>query len=165
MDVFMSTSSVRRASDYARLCDQIEWYDRKAVSAQRKYKRTRLTILLLASSIPLVALLPEPADARGFLEFVPSPKVLSSLAGALIVVLEGLLQLNGWHKNWLNYRKTCEALRVEQAKYLHSVKPYNVSDAAALVRLVERTETLMSDEHTSWFEDRRPQPGPADEEL
>ena len=152
MDPKTAPSQVRRGNDYRRLDEQIRWYDAKAITCQRFYKRARVTVIVAAALIPVISFLP--ADAPDFWVNYPWPAAgaLTALLGALIVVVESLLQLNGWHKNWLAYRQTCERLRVEQSRYIHYVAPYDEPDAKALKRLVDRSETIMSAERNDWFE-------------
>ena len=54
--------------------------------------------LVAAATIPVVATLD--ADAA-----------IPAALGALIVVLEGVQQLNQYQQNWSAYRSTCEALK------------------------------------------------------
>ena len=59
-----------------------DWYDRKATPNQRAYKASKIAIIVLAFSMPIVA------------EW-----------GALaILLLEGLQHLNKWQENWILYR-------------------------------------------------------------
>ena len=125
-------------SGYARLDDEIEWYDKKSVSAQNWYKRAKMAELVLAASVPPLA-------------FVTP--VITAIAGAAIVVLEGLVQLNQWAQTWITYRSTCEALRHEKYSYLGRSGAYAAaaSDMEAKQMLVERVEGLISTEHAKWI--------------
>jgi Protein of unknown function (DUF4231) len=120
----------------ARLEDQIGWYDAKAISAQHWYKRLKVVQLLLAASIPVAAA----ADAS---------RVALAVLGALVVVVEGLQQLNHFHENWIQYRSTCEALRRERQLFIAVAGPYtHAQNPIAL--LAERTEGLMGQEGDAW---------------
>ena len=44
--------------------------------------------------------------------------------GVLITGIEGMLHLNQYQQNWINYRSTCEALKHEKYIYLHKAAPY-----------------------------------------
>ena len=67
----------------------------------------------------------------------------------LITVLEGMLHLNQYQQNWINYRSTCEELKHEKYVYLGHAGPYaNANDPHAL--LAERVESLVSQEHAQW---------------
>lgn len=121
-----------------RLEDQLAWYDRKSMANQRTYKRIKVVEILAAAIIPFLAALGRPHIA-----------MLTGGLGVLITVLEGMLHLNQYQQNWINYRSTCEALKHEKYTYLGKAAPYaNVPDPHAL--LAERIESLVSQEHAKW---------------
>jgi len=125
-----------------RLEDQVGWYDRKSSSSQRAYKRTKTAQLILGSAVPVLALM----DA---------PSMVTAVVAALVVVLEGLQQLNQWQSNWVLYRSTAEALKHERFLYLALAGPYRGEDRSVV--LAERVEGLVSQEHAKWT-DARQQP-------
>ena len=131
-----------RADDVAwrRLADQLEWYDRKSMSCQRAYKRTKTAQLVLGSAVPVLALTEDAA-------------ILTAAVAAVVVVLEGIQQLNQWQSNWVLYRSTAEALKHEKYLYLARSGPYRGTDAAAV--LAERVEGLVSQEHAKWTDARQ----------
>ena len=121
-----------------RLEDQIAWYDGKSITNQRAYMRIKIAEIISAAIIPLLTGLG-----------LPHTKVVIGGLGVVITVLEGLLHLNQYQQNWINYRSTCEALRHEKYTYLAKAAPYaNVPDPYAL--LAERIESLVSQEHAKW---------------
>ena len=123
-------------SGYARLETQIRWYDAKSQSAQWWYKRIKFVQFVGGALIPIVANLHAMSTA---------------IIGAVVIVLEGLQQLNQWQHNWITYRSTCEALRHEKYSYIASSGVYDGLDAAAARKaLVERVESLISTEHSKW---------------
>jgi hypothetical protein len=76
---------------------------------------------------------------------------VTAALGVLITVLEGLLHLNHYQENWINYRSTCEQLRHEKFVLLGNAPPYataNADERRAL--LAERVESLVSQEHAKW---------------
>ena len=87
-----------------RLEDQLAWYDRKSGSNRRWYLALRITVIVAAAVVPLFALL--------------NFRFVTSALGALIVIVEGVQQLNNFHENWLRYRATAEDLKHE--KYLYA---------------------------------------------
>lgn len=136
-----------------RLDDQLAWYDRKSMANQRTYKRIKITEILAAALIPFLAGLG-----------LPHVSIVTASLGVLITVLEGLLHLNQYQQNWINYRSTCEALKHEKYTYLGKAAPYaNVPDPHAL--LAERIELLVSQAHAKWhlFSSRNPGNSRADE--
>ncbi len=121
-----------------RLEDQIAWYDRKSTFNQKAYKRIKVVEIFSAALIPLIS---------GF--SFPYHTVVTGTLGVLITVLEGLIHLNQYQKNWIAYRSTCEDLKHEKYVYLGNAAPYNSApDAHAL--LAERVESLVSQEHSKW---------------
>lgn len=130
-----------------RLEDQLDWYDRKSLANQRAYKRIKVVEILAAATIPLLA-----AVGR------PQISMVTGGLGVLITVLEGMLHLNQYQQNWINYRSTCEALKHEKYTYLGKAAPYrNVPDPHAL--LTERIESLVSQEHAKWASTQQQEPG------
>ncbi len=123
-------------SGYARLEQQIRWYDRKSNEAQRAYKYTKLVEIACAAAVPLTS------TFNG---------MVSGALGVAIVLLEGLQHLNQWQHNWITYRSTCEALRHEKYSFLAGSGVYDGLDATAGRKmLVERVEGLVSTEHAKW---------------
>ncbi len=127
-----------------RLEDQIAWYDQRSGYSQRMYKGLKLATLGAAALVPLLAGLS------------PTPW-LTGILGALVVLLEGIQQLNQYHDRWLGYRSTAEALKHE--KYLHAAfaGPYAGAQHPDQL-LAERVESLISQEHAKWVsvEEQKP---------
>jgi uncharacterized protein DUF4231 len=125
---------------FARLEDQIAWYDMKSGVAQRWYKRVKAAQLICAAAVPVVATL----DL--------SPVFVGAL-GAAVVVLEGISQLNQYAVTWQSYRATAEALKHEKYLYLAHAGPYaGTKDGTPL--LADRIEGLISQEHAKWVSAR-----------
>jgi hypothetical protein len=121
-----------------RLEEQIKWYDAKSIHNRKVYKQIKVIEILAAALIPFVAPLK-----------FPHATTLTGALGVLITVLEGMVHLNQYQRNWINYRSTCEALRHEKYIYLGNGGPYaGVNEARAL--LAERIESLISQEETKW---------------
>ncbi|TXH84820.1 MAG: DUF4231 domain-containing protein [Rhizobium sp.] len=135
----IATTDDEPDSGYARLEQQIRWYDSKSGSAQKWYKRVKFIEFLASGLVPLTAL----TSAHG---------AVTAVIGAIAVVLEGLQQLNQWQHNWITYRSTCEALRHEKYSFLARSGSYDgMSDDDAKKVLVERVESLVSTEHAKWI--------------
>ncbi len=141
---FVQTAPVSSLPDpntdpiFARLEDQIDWYDRKSRSARRVYKRIKVVEILAASAIPFLAGLSFPRD-----------KLVTAGLGVLITLLEGLLHLNQYQQNWTTYRSTCEALKHEKFVYLANAGPYATASSPHAL-LAERIESTVSQEHAQW---------------
>lgn len=125
---------------WARLQDQIAWYDKKSAVNQSRFKLFKICQIVTAAAIPVAA-------------GVSAPAWLVGGAGASIVVLEGLQQLQQYQQNWTSYRSTCEQLKHEQFLYLSHAGPYaHAPDPEAV--LAERVESLVSQEHAAWVANR-----------
>lgn len=125
---------------WARLQDQIGWYDKKSTVNQSRFKVLKICQIVTAAAIPVAA-------------GVSAPAWLVGGAGAFIVVLEGLQQLEQYQQNWTSYRATCERLKHEQFLFLSQAGPYaDVPDPDAV--LAERVESLVSQEHAAWIANR-----------
>ena len=121
---------------WARLEDQIAWYDAKSRHNQRWFKGLKALQILIAAAIPVAA-------------GASAPAWLVGGGGALIVVLEGLQQLQQYQQNWTNYRSTCERLKHEKFLFLAQAGPYAAVPRAEGL-LAERVEGLVSQEHAAW---------------
>jgi hypothetical protein len=128
------------AAARARLEDQIAWYDSRSQLNQRWYKRVKIIQIVVAAAIPAAAA----ASAPGW---------LLGVGGAIIVVLEGLQQLQQYQHNWTTYRATCEQLKHEKHLYAVHAGPYAGVLAPERV-LAERVEALVSQEHAAWVSSR-----------
>jgi uncharacterized protein YigA (DUF484 family) len=129
------------AAAQQRLEEQIAWYDDKSRHNQRWFKRLKVSQIVLAAAIPAAA----GAHARS---------ALLGVAGALIVVLEGLQQLQQYQQNWTQYRATCERLKHERHLYAAAAGPY-AGAARPGALLAERVEGLVSQEHAAWVSQQR----------
>lgn len=90
-----------------RLEDQLAWYERKSTTNQRAYKQIKIVEILAAAIIPFLAALRR-TDIG----------MVTGGLGVLVTVLEGMLHLNQYQQNWINYRSICEALKHEKYTYL-----------------------------------------------
>lgn len=123
-----------------RLEDQIAWYDLKSQHNQRWFKALKICQIVVAAAIPVGAA-------------ASAPLWLIGSGGALIVVLEGLQQLQQYQQNWTTYRSTCERLKHEKFLFLGRAGPYAaVANPESL--LAERVEGLVSQEHAAWVSHR-----------
>lgn len=130
---------------WLRLEDQISWYDSKSVHSQSWYKGLKFLQIALAVAIPVMSHL-DPTVA----------KWLTSTAGALIAILEGMQHMNQYSMLWVGYRSTTEHLKHEKYLFLSAAGPYKgLSDAERLVTLAERVEEQVSTEHANWFNETR----------
>jgi len=122
---------------YARLEDQISWYDRKSGWNQRWHNGFKILEIILAAFIP-------------FLAGTNANPLIIGGTGVLIVILVGMQHVFQFHNNWINYRSTCENLRHEKYLWLAKAGPYlNIEDPDSV--LADRVESLISQEHAKWI--------------
>jgi hypothetical protein len=124
---------------WARLIDQLDWYDRKSIAAQHAFKRLKVLEIVVAATIPVVA-------------GVSGPALLTAALGSAVVVLESVQHLYQWQTNWVLYRSTAEALKHEKFLFLSAAGPYATPDRLPV--LAERLEGLVSQEHAKWTQGR-----------
>jgi hypothetical protein len=140
MDIPVS-SELSSHPAWFRLQDQLTWYDSKSVHCQNWYKWLRILQITLAVAIPVMSHT-NPSIA----------KWLTSIAGALIAILEGVQHMNQYSTLWVTYRSTAERLKHEKYLFLSAAGPYRgMAEADRLVLLAERVEEHVSTEHANWF--------------
>lgn len=137
----MTSSTLTGSVSYERLEDQLAWYDRESAFNKTRFKLLKTAQMVFAGAIPVAA-------------GVGAPRVLPAALGALVLLLEGLQQLNQYQQNWITYRSTAEALKHEKFLYLAGADIFQ--DAADRDRLLaQRIEGLISQEHAKWVSTRR----------
>jgi hypothetical protein len=130
-----------------RLEDQIFWYDRKSIINQRTYKRLKSLEIFSAAAIPVLSAINISLGGPNALGHSLSWTILG--LGALITIIEGLIKLNLYQENWINFRSTCEGLQFEKFAYIAKVGPYKgIPDPHAV--LSERVLSLISQESAKW---------------
>jgi Protein of unknown function (DUF4231) len=130
-----------KSSTWQRLEDQIAWYDTRAEQNQRWFKGLKVCTLVVGAAIPVGAAAGLSAAAVG-------------AGGGVVVVLEGLQQLQQYHQNWINYRSVAEQLKHEKFLSLAGAGPYATAPDPERL-LAERVEALVSQEHAAWVSHRQ----------
>jgi hypothetical protein len=125
---------------WARLEDQIAWYDAKSQENQLRFKQLKICQIVVAAAIPVAAA-------------ASAPLWLLGGGGAVIVIVEGLQQLQQYQQNWTSYRSTCERLRHEKFLFVARAGSYAVAPNPEAL-LAERVEGLVSQEHAAWVSHR-----------
>jgi len=124
-------------SGYQRLENQIDWYDNKSVFNQRCFKYLKVIEIVAAAGVPFTA------------SYSP---LTTAILGLIVVVAEGVQHLSQYHRNWIAYRTTCEALRHEKYLFLAAAGNYlGMNEQEARRVLAERVESLVSSEHARWL--------------
>jgi hypothetical protein len=132
-----------------RLDEQISWYSIKSTKNQRKYKTLKISEMILASSITILAV---------FINNYPWLKLIIIIAGALIIIFTGIHGIYNFQENWVQYRSISEILKHEKYMFLTKAGLYNLTDDSLAGKLlVERCESIISHENINWSEINRSQ--------
>ena len=131
-----------RIEDYLkdRVEDQINWYDKKAISAQKQYKKLQFVEIIVAACIPLLV---------GYVGRFSWMQFVIGVLGVIITVIEGYISLNKVPENWIEYRSTCELLRHEKFLFEMKAPPYGDSESTEGL-FVKNIELLISSESNKW---------------
>ncbi len=124
-----------------RLENQISWYDRRSARSKTWFYALSLGQAIVASAIAIVSAVSEKPDR--------SVLVVLATMGGITAVTTSVLGLLKFQEDWLSYRSTCEALKKEKFFFLACAGPYT-DETKRFETLVERVESLISREHTSW---------------
>lgn len=119
------------------------WYSRAATRTRVAYQGLKVTSLLLAAVVTVLA-------ASG------APSLLTACTGAAIVVVEGIQQLFKFHTNWLRYRVVTETLREHGLLYVARLTPYDGDSVDARARLGDLMRSVIEDERRQWAVQMKP---------
>lgn len=123
-----------------RVNDQIDWYDKKSIESQRKYKVYKGITIITSALIPILSFTNLPSQGTQY---------LIATLGAVIAISEGLISLNKYSENWIRYRSICETLKQEKYMYKNESGVYSEEDSNFSF-FVERIETIISQENVNW---------------
>ena len=155
MSAIVNAWDVTDDPNIGRIEEQINWYDAKSSVYQKKYKRIKLIEIVAAALIPFLAALHFSEKASDVTFIIGT---VTALLGVLITILEGVLQLQQYQKNWVTYRATCEALKHEKFTYIAGAGVYGAAGTTnPHALLVERAEAIGSQENTTWLSLQQPQ--------
>ena len=115
--------------------EQVEWYDKKAISNKKWNNILQILVIIIAAVLPVTAVLE-----------LKWPTVILS---AIIAIGIGILKYCKFEEHWHNYRTTCETLKKEKSFYEAKISEYKTSSDPEDL-FVERVENLISKAHTKW---------------
>lgn len=95
---------------------QIDWYEKKARSCQRKYTISQTVEIILAALIPLLSSYANELECVGF---------IVGVFGAAIAIIKSLSRLYKWPENWIGYRTACDMLRHQKILFETHSAPYS----------------------------------------
>ena len=123
-----------------RVDDQIEWYDKKSMKAQKLYKRSQFAEIIISALIPVLTSF---ADLKFFL-------ILIAIFGATISAIESLVRLYNLHEDWIEYRVTSELLKYHKNLYLTRSGLYNETEETIDSMFISNIENIISSENSKW---------------
>ncbi len=142
----MPTTPEQQQQQYIKetLIGQMEWHDRKAGLNQWWYKRLRIVVLVVSAIIPFLSGM---IGDEG-MDFIP---YAIGIAGIIVTVSEGLIILNKYQENWVDYRKIAESLRREKTYYEARAGLYAAS-SDPFQTLVGEVGAILGQEVNDWAE-------------
>jgi hypothetical protein len=124
-----------------RLDSLFKQYDRQAFFFKYSYYTLQTIQLVLAASIPIVALV-SPSK---------SSPILNSILGASILVAQGFQQSFQPNRKWVQYRMAARSLTGEKHLYLAKAGPYRSRPDASTL-FAERIEAFVDIQNERWKE-------------
>jgi hypothetical protein len=124
----------------ARLDPEIAWYDKKSGTNKAWNTFCKIVEIVCAATIPLLAGYAK--DGAPYISFV-----IGGL-GVAVAACAGISALLKFQEQWIKYRTTAESLKKEKYLFQTKVEPYDVENPLPV--LVQRVETLVSQENTNW---------------
>lgn len=116
----------------------IAWYNKKAIANKQYHLATKMLILVLSASIPVITLV----------QFELKPKdILIATIGAAIAILSGVTSLMSYKEKWTEYRSAAEELLHQKTIYLTKTGDYKDRDFDYFVAAVEQ---ILKGERSAW---------------
>lgn len=119
---------------------QSAWYGAHARNNHKIYVILKTVEIVFAAAIPVVSV----ASAAEVQRWT------NASLGALIGIVEGIVQLGQYQQNWLLYRATREALKREELLRSGKAGPYSNATAPDTL-YIERSDAIMNGEHSKWL--------------
>jgi hypothetical protein len=121
--------------------NEVDWYNKKSIQNKKIYEILQITIIVSTIITPVLIVLE--------LTIEHNLAYISLIFSVIVAISASFLRTFKFHENWINYRSVCETLKKEIHLYNASAEKYfNIKDPELL--FVERIESLISREHTSW---------------
>lgn len=118
---------------------QLGWYDRAARRNQLLFYGAKTLQVGAAAVVPILAL-------------TRAEPLVTAAVGALVAVLVGLEEVFRFHEKWLNYRSSCETLRMEVFLHQAGAGAYAAAalDSERDRLLAERFASVATQELERW---------------
>jgi len=126
---------------------QPSWYGKKSSLNKRLFQTSSLLIVLLGAVIGVA-----PVLFGDSTKSISNVEIITSIIGALIVILKGFERIWLPEEKWINYRKAAESLKREREKYVEGVSPYEGDDSEAIYKLyVNRCIFIKAEEQNNFW--------------
>ena len=132
-----------------RVDNQIDWYDSKSKNSQNKYKLYSYIIIGASVAIPFFTNLAIDTFCI---------KVFVSILGAATALSQGIINLNDYNTNWVEYRTVCETLKKEKYMYIARAGVYQNKESR-FSYFAERIESIISQENLNWANIKKDEKG------
>ena len=111
-------------NDYVekRYQNQLMWYEKYANRGRITFYILQGLVIFFSASIPVINVIPS--------SFVDPDniKIGTSILGALIVIILGILQITKSKENWISYRATANLMKSEYQKFNMETGDYAITD-------------------------------------
>lgn len=135
---------------------QLEWYEKHARNSRIIFYSFQFLIILASSLIPVINVIPSNLTET---EGMASVRLFSSMLGASVVVITGILQITKAQENWVSYRSAAELIKSEYQKFKLLVGDYSgenyPSESERIQLFVNRMETIFSEGGKRFLENRK----------
>lgn len=142
-DTYMDSVSeaIQRAYIQNRVLGQIDWYDKKAIHNQKRFKKWMIGSILLSACIPALTM---------FSDHIIIKLIIIILSSA-VTVISSILSLYHFQDLWIHYRSQCEILQSTLHCYFTKSGQFtNCPDEKAFQYLVTTCEESMTKEFQTW---------------
>ena len=122
----------------ARVEHQRDWHDKKAIRNKTRYYLCEIATLASGAMVFVLNVISLMAD-----KYTPWITLLSTILGAIVVLVVGAQRLCRFQENWLSYRTIAEGLVREKQYYHAGVGDYDEANQDRLKTFVIRTEDIV----------------------
>jgi len=125
-----------------RILSQIDWYDKKSIVLQKKFKIYSIIIIFLNGLIPFWSIY---SDFNYGIVF----KSIIVLSSSLAAIIGSFLALNQYKELWVQYRSNCEILKSVLYRYITKTGEFcNIDNSFS--QLVMVCEEYFTKEFQTW---------------
>ena len=125
-----------------RVNDQINWYDKKSMLSQKKYKFFTFISIFCSALTPVAA---------NLLIADYAYRLIVSMLGVIVTLSQAIINMSKYNEQWIEYRTVCETLKQEKYMFIVSAGVYrDYSDYETFIYFTERIESIISQENVNW---------------